>query len=87
MRTVIAASRERVDALLRFLQARQEDMVLVGQAASDGELFRLIRSEQPEVIVIDRRFRTRITSDWLAYLHRLSGGASIITVPDEEISL
>jgi hypothetical protein len=86
MRIVIAADCDRISAVLGVIEARQGDVVLVGHASTEGELFKVVRAERPEAIVIDRLFRPRVTTEWLAYLHRLSGGAAIITVQVEEVS-
>ncbi|MFN8471143.1 MAG: hypothetical protein U0822_02890 [Anaerolineae bacterium] len=80
MHILMAGDLPSLEQTLEALRATHPDLIVVGHAFTEGELFRTARIEQPEVILLDWSFRPRLTQEWAAYLSHLSGGARIIAV-------
>ncbi|MFN8498828.1 MAG: hypothetical protein U0641_13330 [Anaerolineae bacterium] len=80
MRIVMAGDSIALLDTLHALQVTDTSLSIVGQVHNEGELFRVARTERPEVIVVDSELRLRFTTDWAAYLSEISGGARVIVV-------
>ena len=86
MRILVAGNSNQLMDTLESLRATDPEACIVGQALNEGELLLEARSLQPELILLPWSFRSRLTSEWAAYLSAISGGARIMAVytPDHE---
>lgn len=80
MRILMAGNSNELLDILQTLCVTDSDMSIVGQALNEGELLMEARAHQPELILLHWTFRSRLTTEWAAYLSAISGGARIIVV-------
>ncbi len=80
MRIVTAGDSQALVNAFHALHVVDSTLNVVGEAHSEGELFQVARSQQPEIILLDWAFRPRFTAAWAAYLSEISGGARVVAI-------
>lgn len=80
MRILLADGREKVRSALQLLLEQEEDVEVVGEASSDGDLLAAAEAHRPDVILVDWELPGRPLAVLLSTLRLLLPAVKVIAL-------
>lgn len=80
MRILLADGREKVRSALQLLLEQEEDVEVVGEAGSDGDLLAVAEEQSPDVILVDWELPGRPLDVLLSTLRLLLPAVKVIAL-------